>query len=61
MGRSGAWAAGPQRVLPHLHGGCLARRDQADRDAISSRFMRYRDGRSDDWADIIESKYSSCN
>ena len=28
-------------------------RDQADRDAISSRLMRYRDGRGDDWADII--------
>jgi hypothetical protein len=29
-------------------------RDQADRDAISSRLMRYRDERGDDWADIIE-------
>src|SRR6266487_1876179 len=29
-------------------------RDQADRDAISSRLMRYRDGRGDDWADIID-------
>ena len=29
-------------------------RDQADRDAISSRLMRYRDERGDDWADIID-------
>jgi hypothetical protein len=29
-------------------------RDQADRDAISSRLMRYRDGHGDDWADIID-------
>ena len=29
-------------------------RDQADRDAISSGLMRYRDGRGDDWADIID-------
>jgi hypothetical protein len=28
--------------------------DQADRDAISSRLMRYRDERGDDWADIID-------
>jgi hypothetical protein len=29
-------------------------RDQADRDAISSQLLRYRDGRGDDWADIID-------
>jgi hypothetical protein len=29
-------------------------RDQADRDAISSRLMRYRDQNGDDWADIID-------
>jgi hypothetical protein len=29
--------------------------DQADRDAISSQLLRYRDGRGDDWADIIDS------
>jgi hypothetical protein len=29
-------------------------RDQADRDAIASDLMRYRDGRGDDWADIID-------
>jgi hypothetical protein len=29
-------------------------RDQADRDAISSRLMRYRDGHGDDCADIID-------
>ncbi len=29
-------------------------RDQADRDAIASHLMRYRDGRGDDWADIID-------
>jgi hypothetical protein len=29
-------------------------RDQADRDAISSRLMRYRDQAGDDWADIID-------
>jgi hypothetical protein len=34
-----------RRVLIH---------DQADRDAIASRLLRYRDGRSDDWADIID-------
>jgi hypothetical protein len=34
-----------RRVLIH---------DQADRDAISSQLMRYRDGRGDDWADIID-------
>jgi len=28
-------------------------RDQADRDAIASRLMRYRDERRDNWADII--------
>jgi hypothetical protein len=29
-------------------------RDQADRDAISSRLMRYRDQNGRDWADIID-------
>ena len=29
-------------------------RDQADRDAISSNPMRYRDETGDDWADIID-------
>jgi hypothetical protein len=29
-------------------------RDHADRDAISSRLMRYRDGRGNDWVDIID-------
>jgi hypothetical protein len=29
-------------------------RDQADRDAIASLLLRYRDGRGDDWADIID-------
>jgi hypothetical protein len=29
-------------------------RDQADRDAISSDLLRYRDERGDDWADIID-------
>jgi hypothetical protein len=29
-------------------------RDHADRDAIASQLMRYRDGRSDDWAEIID-------
>lgn len=29
-------------------------RDQADRDAISSRLLRYRDQNGDDWADIID-------
>ena len=28
--------------------------DQPDRDAISSRLLRYRDGRGDDWADVID-------
>jgi hypothetical protein len=30
-------------------------RDQADRDAISSRLMRYRDRNGQGWADIIDS------
>jgi hypothetical protein len=34
-----------RRVLIH---------DQADRDAIASQLMRYREGRGDDWADIID-------
>jgi hypothetical protein len=29
-------------------------RDQADRDAVSLQLLRYRDGRGDDWADIID-------
>jgi hypothetical protein len=29
-------------------------RDQDDRDAISSRLMRYRDQNGQDWADIID-------
>jgi hypothetical protein len=29
-------------------------RDQADRDAIASQLLRHRDGRGDDWADIID-------
>jgi hypothetical protein len=29
-------------------------RDQADRDAISSMLMRYRDQNGQDWADIID-------
>jgi hypothetical protein len=29
-------------------------RDQADRDAISSRLMRYRDQNGQDWADIVD-------
>jgi hypothetical protein len=29
-------------------------RDQADRDAIASRLMRYRDQNGDNWADIID-------
>jgi hypothetical protein len=29
-------------------------RDQADRDAISARLMRYRDRNGQDWADIID-------
>jgi hypothetical protein len=28
--------------------------DQADRDAIASHLLRYRDGHGDDWADIID-------
>ena len=34
-----------RRVLIH---------DQPDRDAIASDLLRYRDGRGDDWADIID-------
>ncbi len=34
-----------RRVLIH---------DQADRDAIASSLLRYRDERGDDWADIID-------
>ena len=28
--------------------------DQAERDAIASQLLRYRDGRGDDWADIVD-------
>ena len=28
--------------------------DQADRDAIASKLVRYRDERGDDWADIVD-------
>ena len=28
--------------------------DQADRDAVASQLIRYRDGHGDDWADIID-------
>ena len=34
-----------RRVLIH---------DHADRDAVSSQLLRYRDGHGDDWADIID-------
>jgi hypothetical protein len=34
-----------RRVLVH---------EQADRDAVSSRLLRYRDGHGADWADIID-------
>jgi hypothetical protein len=34
-----------RRVLIH---------DQADRDAVAAQLLRYRDGRGDDWADIID-------
>jgi hypothetical protein len=34
-----------RRVLIH---------DQDDRDAIASQLLRYREGRGDDWADIID-------
>jgi hypothetical protein len=27
--------------------------DQADRDAVASQLLRYRDGHGDDWADIM--------
>jgi hypothetical protein len=35
-----------RRVLIH---------DQADRDVVASQLLRYRDGRGDNWADIIDS------
>jgi hypothetical protein len=28
--------------------------DQADRDAVASQLLRYRDGHGDDWADIMD-------
>jgi len=34
-----------RRVLIH---------DRADRDAVSSQLLRYRDRRGDDWADIVD-------
>ena len=40
-----------RRVLIH---------DQADRDAISSHLLRYRDGGGDDWADIIDLPSVTC-
>jgi hypothetical protein len=33
---------------------CVPIRDQADRDAIALRLMRYRDQNGQDWADIID-------
>jgi hypothetical protein len=33
---------------------CVLIRDQADRDAIASRLLRYRDQNGDGWADIID-------
>lgn len=36
----------------HLRRGLIP--DQADRDAIASMLLRYRDGRGDDWADIVD-------
>jgi hypothetical protein len=57
---SGANERRPPRPAPHarpegrddLHRVLI--RDQADRDAISSRLMRYRDQNGQDWADIID-------
>jgi hypothetical protein len=36
------------------HLGSVLIRDQADRDAIASRLMRYRDQNGQGWADIID-------
>ena len=33
---------------------CVLIQDQADREAVSSQLLRYRDGHGDDWADIID-------
>jgi hypothetical protein len=33
---------------------CVLIHDQDDRDAIASQLFRYRDGRGDDWVDIID-------
>jgi hypothetical protein len=33
---------------------CVLIQDQADRDAVASQLLRYRDGHGDDWADIID-------
>ena len=39
---------GPEHASPFLI------HDQSDRYAVSSSLLRYRDGRGDDWADIID-------
>jgi hypothetical protein len=41
-----------QKAREHLRNVLI--RDQADRDAISSRLRRYRDQNGQDWADIID-------
>jgi hypothetical protein len=44
-------------MLDPLARGTLRRvliRDQANRDAVASQLLRYRDGRGDAWADIID-------
>ena len=40
--------------LPREHLRNVLIHDQADRDAIASQLLRFRDERGDDWADIID-------
>jgi hypothetical protein len=45
------------RMLDPLTRDALRRvliRDQADRDAVTSQLLRYRDGPGEEWADIID-------
>jgi hypothetical protein len=51
------WLSALPRILDPKARGDLRRvliHGQADRDAIASQLLRYRDERGDDWADIID-------
>jgi hypothetical protein len=47
-------SSGPSTPSSREHVRNVLIHDQADRDAIASRLLRYRDQNGDDWADIID-------